>query len=475
MRKTNATERVQVVVVGAGIAGLNAARLLANKYSVKVLEARDRVGGRLQNHYFANGDSVDVGGQWVGPGQDRMYRLIETLGAKTWPLYDSGDNLLHLAGKLRRYRGTIPRINPIALADLGLAMARFETMARSLDPAAPWRHKKADKWDAVTLESWLQQNCRTQLARQLFAIGIGAVFAAEPAEISLLHALFYARSGNSLETLLAVTGGAQQDRVHGGTAGLCEAMAQQLGERVQVEAPVERVEQLPDGSLLVKHTRGAVQCERVIVAVPPNQALRIRFQPELPAWRDKLLQRMPAGSCIKCIARYDKPFWRDDRLSGQVASPAGPVRVTFDNSEQGKSSGLLMGFLEGDVARHYGSVSPAERREAVLDCFARYFGEAARNPLEYVDKDWSSEAWTRGCYAALMPPGSWTGGGQRLREANGAIHWAGTEFAVEWFGYMEGALESAERAAAEVELALQEQSGAGSPEPVDTEGKSQHV
>ena len=459
MGEAGKIERVQVVVIGAGISGLQAARLLSERYSVKVLEARDRVGGRLQNHYFANGDSVDVGGQWVGPGQDRMYRLIEALGAKTWPLYDSGDNQLSLAGKLRRYRGTIPRINPVALVDLGVAMARFESMAKSLDPAAPWQHKKAASWDAITLESWLQKNCVTRRARELFAIGIGAVFAAEPGEISLLHALFYARSGNSLETLLAVTGGAQQDRVHGGTAGLCEAMARQLGERVQLGAPVSSIDQLPDDSLVVRYAPGngqpgAVHCDRVIVAVPPNQALRIRFQPELPAWRDKLLQRMPAGSCIKCVARYDKPFWREDGLSGQVASPAGPVRVTFDNSEQGKSSGLLMGFLEGDVARHYSSVSAEERRAAVLDCFARYFGEAARTPLEYVDKDWSSETWTRGCYAALMAPGTWTSGGARLREANGPIHWAGTEFAVEWFGYMEGALESAERAVREVEGAL---------------------
>ncbi|SEA29569.1 monoamine oxidase [Microbulbifer marinus] len=448
-------EQVQVVVIGAGISGLQAARLLRSKYSVKILEARDRVGGRLQNHRFANGDTVDIGGQWVGPGQHRMYRLIEELGATTWPLYDSGDNLLYLNGRGRRYRGTIPKINPLALADLGIAMARFEAMARSLDPAAPWTHTKAEHWDSVTLDSWLQKNCRTRLARELFAVGIGAVFAAEPAELSLLHALFYARSGDSLETLLSVTGGAQQDRVHGGTAGLCERMAQQLGERVQLNAPVEKIEQLPDGRLRLWHGAGSLVCERMIVALPPNQALRIRFEPELPSWRDQLLQRMPAGACIKCVARYEKPFWRDAQLSGQVASPTGPVRVTFDNSEAGKSSGLLMGFLEGDTARNLSAVSADERRERVLECFAQFFGQQARRPLEYVDKDWSSEAWTRGCYAALMAPGTWTGYGARLREPNGPIHWAGTEFAVEWFGYMEGALESAERAVAEVEAALQ--------------------
>lgn len=452
-------EQVQVVIIGAGISGLHAARLLQKNHRVKVLEARDRVGGRLCNHRFANGDTVDVGGQWVGPGQERMYRLIEELGASTWPLYDTGDNQLQLNGRLRRYRGTIPKINPVALLDLGIAMARFESMARQVDIAAPWTHKNARRWDSMTLDTWLQKNCRTSLARQLFAVGVGAVFAGEAADISLLHALFYARSGLSLENLLAVTGGAQQDRVHGGTAGLCERMAQQLGGSLELAAPVEAVEQLPDGRLRVRHFAGSVVCEKVIVALPPNQALRIRFEPELPSWRDQLLQRMPAGACIKCVARYEKPFWREAGLSGQVASPAGPVRVTFDNSEAGKESGLLMGFLEGDVARYYSNVSADERRAAVLECFASYFGEAARQPLEYVDKDWSSEIWTRGCYAAHMAPGTWTGYGSRMREANGPIHWAGTEFATEWFGYMEGALESAERAASEVDSALKSAAG----------------
>ncbi|WP_193165930.1 flavin monoamine oxidase family protein [Microbulbifer hainanensis] len=452
-------DQVQVAIVGAGISGLQAARLLQKKYRVRVLEARERVGGRLCNHQFTNGDTVDVGGQWVGPGQDRMYRLIEELGASTWPLYDSGDNLLCLNSKLRRYRGTIPRINPLALADLGIAMARFEAMAKSIDPTAPWEYKKARQWDATTLDTWLHKNCRTRLGRELFEVGIGAVFAGEAKDLSLLHALFYARSGHSLETLLAVTGGAQQDRVHGGTAGLCERMAAELGQAVQLNAAVEAVEQLPDGRLRVRHQSGSVVCERVIVALPPNQALRIRFEPELPAWRDQLLQRMPAGACIKCIARYDKPFWREEGLSGQVASPAGPVRVTFDNSEAGRESGLLMGFLEGDVARYYSNVDPEQRRAAVLDCFAQYFGERARQPLEYVDKDWSSEPWTRGCYAAHLAPGTWTSYGPRMRETNGPVHWAGTEFATEWFGYMEGALEAAERAADEVAGALARTSG----------------
>ncbi|WP_334079190.1 flavin monoamine oxidase family protein [Microbulbifer sp. M83] len=443
-------EEVDVAILGGGISGLQAARLLHRDYSVRVLEARDRVGGRLLNHVFANGDTVDLGGQWLGPGQERMYRLVEELGAVTWPLHDEGDNLLFLDRGARRYRGTVPRINPFAMVDLGMAMARFEKMARSIDPSTPWAHRQAAHWDGMTLQTWIRQNCRTRTARRLFAVAVGAVFAAEPGDISLLHALFYARSGDSLEKLLAVTGGAQQDRVRGGTAGLCERMAAELGPSVRLNSPVESISRTADQRLQVHYHGGAILCRRLIIAIPPNQALRIRFEPELPAWRDQALQRMPAGACIKCIARYDRPFWRDSQLSGQVTSTRGPVRVTFDNSEPGRDSGLLMGFLEGDAARHYSAMAPDERRQVVLDCFAGFFGERARSPEEYIDKDWSSEPWTRGCYAAYFPPGAWTRHGERLRDPNGNIHWAGTEFATRWYGYMEGALESAERAVREV-------------------------
>ncbi|GAA5525748.1 putative flavin-containing monoamine oxidase AofH [Microbulbifer aestuariivivens] len=453
---------LDVVVVGAGISGLYAARLLRPHYRITVLEARDRVAGRLCNHRFANGDTVDIGGQWVGPGQERMYRLIEELGFETWPLYDTGDNLLWQGQRTRRYRGTIPPIGPLALLDLGQAMARFEKMARSIDAAEPWTHPKAAEWDRQTLASWLQSNCRTRRAREVFSIGIGAVFAAEPEDLSLLHALFYARSGESLETLLSVTGGAQQDRVHGGTAGLCTHMARDLGDDLYLNAPVNAVEREADGTLRVLCDAGEFRCKRLIMALPPNQALRIRFSPALPARRDQLWQRMPAGSCIKCIARYERPFWRDEGLSGQVTSVEGPVRVMFDNTEAGKDSGLLMGFLEGDIARHYSSVDPEVRRRDVLDCFARYFGEQAREPLEYVDRDWSSEEWTRGCYAALMPPGVWTQYGATLRSDDAPVHYAGTEAATEWFGYMEGALQAAERAVAEVRDALQQKAAPGS-------------
>lgn len=446
-----------VVVVGAGFSGLQASRLLARKYSVLCLEAAAQVGGRVRNHTFANGDTVDIGGQWLGPGQDRMYRLASDLKCEIFPLYNRGDNLFYDGTRLHRYHGTIPKLKPHVLLDLGRMIRRFERMAHQVDPAKPWAHPRAAEWDAMTLHSWINRTGWSAQAREVFRIGIGAVFAAEPHEISLLHALFYAASGESLEHLLAVAGGAQQDRIHGGTWAMCKAMADELGDACQLNAVVESISYKADGVSLCYRQAGAPVCVSarcVILAMPPNQINRLQFDPPLPAWRDQLFQRMPGASCIKCVARYEQAFWRDQRLSGQVASTQGPVRVVFDNGEKGKSAGLLMGFVEGDTARAWSDKPDDWIQQQVLETFARFFGEKALHPTEFVLKNWASEPFIRGCYAALMGPGTWTSAGKRLRSPEGPIHFAGTEMATEWFGYMEGALQAGERVASEVHARL---------------------
>ena len=446
-----------VVVVGAGISGLQAARLLKRKYSVLLLEASDDVGGRVRNHTFANGDTVDIGGQWLGPGQDRMYRLVAETGSQIFPLYNRGDNLLYDGKQLRRYQGTIPKLNPLALLDLAQMLKRFERMARQLNPEAPWQHPKAQQWDSQTLYSWIERTGFTRSARDLFTVGTSAVFAGAARELSLLHALFYAASGESLERLLAVSGGAQQDRVHGGTWSLCQAMATELKEVLVTGAVVTRIVQHQDGIQLQydqAEQRTAISADKLILAIPPNQVRRIQFEPALPAWRDQLMQRMPTGNCIKCVAKYAHAFWRDHQLSGQVASTKGPVHVVFDNGEKGKTSGLLMGFVEGDTARQWSGKPEAWQQQQVLAAFATFFGEQALDPEEVVLKNWGEEAFIRGCYAAHFTPGAWTTNGHRRYEPMGHIHWAGTEMASHYYGYMEGALQAAERASAEVNRLL---------------------
>ena len=434
-----------VVVVGAGLAGLTAARdLVAAGRTVAVLEARDRVGGRLLNQPIGDGKVVESGGQWIGPTQDRVAALARELALETFPTHGEGDNILEWGGSVRRYRGTIPRINPAVLADFAQAQARLDAMARSVPTQAPWSARRAQRWDAQTFATWLRRNVATAPARELLRTVTEAVWAAEPEDVSLLHFLFYVHSAGGLSLLVDSEGGAQQDRFVGGSQRLALGLAERLGDAIRLETPVTRIEW---GS----EVRAAgVTAAKAVIAVPPTMALRIQFDPPLPPRRDQLLQRMPAGAVIKCHAVYDEPFWRADGLSGQGGSDAGPAKVVFDNSPPDGSPGVLMAFLEGAQARALAGVPAAARREALLEELARLFGPRAARPEAYYDRDWTAEPWTRGCYGAFMPPGVWTSVGDALRPPVGPLHWAGAEIADRWSGYMDGAVRSGERAAAAI-------------------------
>jgi monoamine oxidase len=446
---------LDVVVVGAGFAGLAAARdLVAAGRSVAVVEARDRVGGRVRNAPIGDGKVVEVGGQWVGPTQGKVLALAKDVGVATFPTYDTGARVLHFAGRRGTYKGTIPRINPFVLADVGRAQARLESLAKKVPLDAPWSAARAEAWDAVTFETWLRRNTLTGAGRTLLALGVEAVFACEPGDVSLLHVLFYAHSAGSFQMAIDTGGGAQQDRFVGGSQLVCDKVAEALGpDVVFLDAPVRRIGVAGDRAT-VESDNGAWTCRRVIVTLPPVLAGRIVYDPLLPPWRDQLTQRTPMGSVIKCNAIYDEPFWRSQGLSGQATGDGEGARVVFDNSPPDGAPGILLGFLEGDEARRLGRAGAEVRRQAVLDSFVRYFGPKAATPVEFVELDWQAEPWSGGCYGTLFGPNVWTRYGHALREPLGPIHWAGTETATVWSGYMDGAVSSGQRAAAEVLAAL---------------------
>lgn len=447
----------RVIVVGAGLAGLSAARRLVSEgVDVVVLEARDRVGGRTEGGRTADGTPVELGGQWLGPTQNRMYELVGELGLQTFPTYNSGEHVTLLAGKLARlksHKGAVPKISPFALADLFTGLRRFNSLAGSVPLDEPWRAEHARDLDGQTFETWIRSNLRTEVGRSYFRIVTEAVFSAESTDLSLLHALFYAHSGTDLESLLSVDRGAQQDRVVGGTVQISERMADQLGDRVVLGTPVRRIDQDEHG--VVVHTRdgATVTGSHVLVTLPPTLAGRLEYGPALPSWRDQLTQRLPAGSVIKVYCVYDTPFWRADGLTGQAASDTGPVKVTFDNTPPSGTPGILVGFIEANDGRIWARRSVEERRDAVVECYARYFGVQARSPIEYLERDWMDEEFSRGCYGAHFTPGVWTAYGAALREPVGRIHWAGAECSPVWNGYMEGAVRSGERTAGDL-LAL---------------------
>ncbi|MEV6131123.1 FAD-dependent oxidoreductase [Streptomyces violaceusniger] len=448
-----------VIVVGAGAAGLSAAReLVAAGKDVLVLEARDRVGGRLLNERLPGSDEVvEVGGQWLGPGQDRALALIAELGLKTFPTYDGGDKIAEFGSKLTRYSSRIPKISPLALIDIAQAQLRLDKDARRIPLDKPWEAPHAAELDRRTFAEWLDRRTCTRTGRAFFQLMTEAVWAADPGDMSALWAQFYIHSGGGLDSLLNTRGGAQQDRVVGGTQLIATTMADALEDRVRTGMPVSEIRWDPQRgseagalSATVVAAGKEFRAAHVVVAVPPPLVSRIRFTPPLPAVRSQLLQRLPMGWTIKVNVVYDEPFWRAKGLSGQANSISRSLGTVFDNTPPSGAPGVLVGFLEGRHVQTAARLSPADRRRLVLDDLAAYFGADARDAVGYIERDWAAEEYTGGCYGAFATPMTLTRFGPELRRPVGPLRWAGTETATRWAGYIDGAIESGRRVTAEI-------------------------
>ncbi len=463
-RRRSTTRRADVIVVGAGISGLAAASTVAaHGASVLVLEARNRVGGRTYNHPIGGGKIIEAGGEWVGPTQDRVHAYLASLGLHTFPEYIVGNHIYDFEGTRLEYQesgptGTAPP-DPQALPEIVSTIAVLDKMSSSVPVDAPWTASSAATWDQQTLETWLQQNTETERFRNLARFAVRSIFGAEPREMSLLFALFYiAAAGNettpgTFERLFSTRNGADQDRVHGGSQLISIGLARRLGDRLILESPVREITQTASGVHVIADRISAIG-ERVIVAVPPALAGRIRYDPLLPPTRDQFTQRVPQGTQIKCEAIYPTPFWRDAGYSGFAITDKGPGQVVFDNSPPEGKPGVLVSFVCGTNARAWGQKPMAQLRAAIIDEYAGLWGAQARRPIGYYQMFWGQEEWSRGCPVGVVPPGVLIDNGPALREPVGAIHWAGTETSTYWNGYMEGGIRAGERAAGEAVAGL---------------------
>jgi monoamine oxidase len=452
-------ERCDVVVIGGGLSGLAAARRLeAAGRRVRVLEARDRVGGRTLTRPL-EGYAVDLGGQWIGPTQDRALALAMELGIETYAQHERGRKVMELDGRRTTYRGLLPWIGAAGLAELAVRVVQLELHARRVPLDRPMQAHGAAALDRRSVREWLDARVRGARVRAVLEIATQMVFAGEPRDLSLLWFLFYLRSGGGFIRLTSVGGGAQATRLRGGAQPLAQGLAARLVEPVVLGCPVQAVLHAGDG-VVVHAGERSIAAQRAIVAVPPALAAGIDLGPARTPARRAAEAGMPMGSVVKCNVAYRRPFWREAGLSGEAISDGDPIRATFDGCAPDLSYCGLVVFVIADAAKAFGALPPAERQRRVVAHLVRLFGPHAAQPVGYLDHDWSGEAWSGGCYVGLAKPGVLAAVGNALREPAGRIHFAGTETAERWCGYFDGALEAGQRAAVEVLSALR---GDGEP------------
>ncbi|WP_343618178.1 FAD-dependent oxidoreductase [Ralstonia sp.] len=442
---------LDVAIIGAGLAGLTAARDLkrAGCESFVVLEARNRVGGRTYNHDLGNGVVSEAGGQWIGPGQTAIADLARELQVETFPSHYAGKTVV-LAGDTR------------VAQDLhggtggGEAIsAKLGQLARDVPSGAPWKAKNAAELDKLSYGEWLRQQGVKYEDGYFLALGAKLTLGGAPAQLGLLHYLSMINSADSnYETLEAFKGGAQETRFVGGSQILSIKMAKDLGDKIRLSSPVRKIAGWNRDLVEVHTDKGVIRARRVIVAMNPALCNQVVFDPPLPEGRSQLQQRWPTHAPMrKTVHVYDKPFWRDEGNSGQIFQVGGPVLMAYDNSPPDGSIGVLSAFLAPGAV----PAEPKAAERTLSAIYARAFGDKALHAKQFHDQDWGRvDPWTLQCIHPI-PPGFWTKWGEFLHPAAGRLIWSGTETADIWAGAMDGAVRSGHRAALQALAALAHQ------------------
>ncbi|MGW4350642.1 flavin monoamine oxidase family protein [Nocardia sp. NPDC004582] len=470
MERENAA--VDVIVVGAGLSGLVAARRLdqAGITSLRVLEARSRVGGRTKVHQLENGRYVEEGGQLVGPEYKRLIALGEELGVSTWPHHEHGKAVFECRGRVMKFNGSMPwTADPLGSADFAQSLIRLGRLCKRSTAADALATPEAARLDTLTFASWVDRSTMTGTARTLWAIIATLTLGAQPGDLSLLFVLRHLRSIGGVEALLASLSGGEERSFTGGSAELSLRMAADLGDRLVLDAPTLAIRQYDDR--VEVDTPGRTHHARhVVIAMSPSDRAAIRVDPQLPLPQRTFGERLAMAHAYKVHVVYPEPFWRRQGLSGATMSDTAPLMLTFDDTPPGERQGVLVGFARGDggVGADLPDPMPgdaAQRRQAVLAGLARAFGDEALHPDEYHEMNWTDERWTTGC-VPIWSPGLLTTCGPDYAAPAGRLHFAGSETSAAWPGSMEGAVLAGERAAAEIAAPAGVKTAEVSHEPV---------
>jgi len=461
---------VDVVVVGAGLSGLVAARRLqAQGATVRVLEARERIGGRMVSTTTASGAVVDLGGQWGGTTHHRFAALLDELALERYPSHYDGQGVLHWQGRRQvaplaaAFSESLLFFDPAALdlpaEELAATRALQQALAAlvaQVNPAHPWLTPNAEALDRLTVAEWAAQHTSLPLAQLplQWLCRVGGSGGFEPWETSILHLAWtqaVAPQGESPEAWL----------VRGSAGGVAQRLARDLpAGTVQLGEAVVRIEQQAEGVSVITSDGQSLEGRSAIVAVPPPQRLAIAFDPPLPAAHRALLQRSPMGGMTKILAVYARPFWREQGFNGLGIGNLPALELTADSGPPEGQPAVLASFIAGERAITLGALPAEQRRQQILANLAAYWGPEAAEPLDLVEQSWNSEPFTGGAFTSFLAPGTWTSharlaagpAGGPAPAPHGRVFWAGTEVSPRWPGYFEGAIEAGEQAAAAAAL-----------------------
>ncbi|MBN9177974.1 MAG: FAD-dependent oxidoreductase [Microbacterium sp.] len=444
-----------VVIVGAGAAGLTAANQLKKAgLSVAVLEARDRVGGRLWTDVI-DGAMLEIGGQWISPDQDALIETVDELGLDTFSRYRDGDSVyVGPDGAAHRFTGEMFPVAPETEEAIARVTELLDAMVAEIDPDRPWAHPKAAEWDAISWEEWLRRQTDDDEAVRNLAFATGSAMLTKPTHaISLLESLLMAASAGSYSHLVDADF-ILDKRVVGGLQQVPILLAERLGDDVFLSQAVRTIEWSDAGvTVTTSPTTGVtgtattdgstgltVRARHAILALAPVLYDRISFVPALPRLQHQMHQHISMGFVIKVHAVYDRPFWREQGLSGTAFSPYELSHEAYDNTNHGDERGTLVGFVSDLNADGVFELSAEERKQRILESLSHYYGPEALNPVVYFESDWGSEEWTRGAYAASFDLGGLSRYGARLREAIGPIHLACSDLAGAGYQHVDGAI-----------------------------------
>ena len=454
--KTGTMERIDcdVVIVGAGASGLTAAtRLKEGGRTVVVLEARDRVGGRLWTDDI-DGAMHEIGGQWVSPDQDALIETLDELGLETYPRYREGVNIyIGPGGELKRFEGEIFPVPPATEHEIVTLIEKLDALVAEIEPERPWAHPLAKELDEVSFANWLETQTDDEEARENIGMFIAGAMLTKPAHaFSALQALLMAASAGSFSNLVDADFILDR-RVVGGLQHVPLRLAERLGGAVRLGQPVRTLRWTPDAphaGVVAVTDELEVHAQHVIVAVPPVLISRISYEPPLPRRQQQLHQHLSMGLVIKVHAVYETPFWRDAGLSGTAFSPYELVHEAYDNTNHDDPRGTLVGFVADEAADGVFSLSAEERKQRILESLSHYYGEQAKHPVVYYESDWGSEEWTRGAYAASFDMGGLARYGADLRTPVGPIHFSCSDMAGKGYQHVDGAIRVGREVADEI-------------------------